>query len=1196
MAHRKPQPSGGATSPAASLSNVASQMLRSLGLDEVDPELVFELQKKEGAGAFGRVFRASYRSDPARLAALKVIPVALEAGQRGEDVESVRREIQFLRECDHPNVVAFYGAYYKDGALWVAMEYCGGGSVGDLRDTMSRRGTFVGTPYWMSPEMIQDSDYDYKSDIWSLGITAIELADQRPPLFDEHPMRVLIQIPRNPPPQLKAPGAWSPLFAQFLRFCLEKDPLERPTALECLDHAFVRAVDHWTRGLEGRSSKKRQPQPQALKHLPALLTLSQQLRHPSLGAVGDDDSEDIVEDIARLDDASDCESDESAASDDSSSSSGSSVEGDSSTSPHGESFQFQFRQPAAAATPPLAAATQPVSVAMISGDELLQLSVSESFELPVAPTNPTPAQPQPQNEGAPAPVAAVATAMKPSRSSSATELKLLPTRSPSPRTRNADRPATGDDANASSSPASERRSAPAPTDRTLDDSKAGGARSKAAPSFVTTTPKNLASVSASWQNPLSDIAAAASHPRVNVLLHSLHLSSSLSSTRLFTQLLQDEEQLRADAEHDTIDSNYATPVGTHGASDVSDSSKRASLRSGAVAAITSPSKPPTAQPRHAWLSLSGAGCATHSISSPFRVAHNVSVTFNSVDARFEGAPASAEWAALHRQFGIPLAEMRCSSDQRGVPALLHMLRRELLKRDGLGTKHIYRVSPERTEVQSVKAAINSGSVDHARVSDPHVYASLIKQWFRELPTSLLAPLALDDLSSVASASGAGGADVDAVLARLPPQTRAVFEWLLEHMLEVVDRSAVNKMTAQSVAVVMAPNLFSCESLSRTLSGSSHAAGRVADFLSALLEWKQAARRGSRRSSSVAGSVNRSLLFPVGSSPAGIPPATSSASPTQTGAVCIGARSVVETSKSPPDALDRATSALSGQSDRSSQRFHVLPDVDTPLNVALGQVIDSVWRELEAQGISSAEAMILGAKRELAACFERYQRTVLERVVSNSKRREERVWAVSALEQLATGTNLQTLVIPDSLARVQHWVAAALSADAFERLLRSERATKDKQERLRLRYPTGEGRTSSSTTALKPQTLDPDAMRDLFRQIAVSSNLVSREAEKDAKSGNQDERQPAEDGDVLRDGATQVAQLIADASKGNQSEVAAHAETIACCGEREPAIGNVLAGLGNASLAAHLEMEESQEQLLAAVESALRIRRLLQRSV
>ncbi|RLN51930.1 hypothetical protein BBJ29_008491 [Phytophthora kernoviae] len=285
------------------LTSAELPILKTLGLEEVDPEEVFELQRKEGAGAFGRVFRACYKQDRNRLAALKVIPVALEAGERGEDIESVRREIEFLRECDHPNVVAFHGAYYKDGALWVAMEHCAGGSVGDvrrvrplsereisiimrgalrglaylhsrrkihrdvkggnillsasgqvkiadfgvsaqLRDTLSRRGTFVGTPYWMSPELIQDSDYDFKADIWSLGITAIELADQKPPLFDEHPMRVLIQIPRNPPPQVVHPEKWSAAFLSFLRFCLRKDPAERPTALECMQHEFIRRDEH----------------------------------------------------------------------------------------------------------------------------------------------------------------------------------------------------------------------------------------------------------------------------------------------------------------------------------------------------------------------------------------------------------------------------------------------------------------------------------------------------------------------------------------------------------------------------------------------------------------------------------------------------------------------------------------------------------------------------------------------------------------------------------------------------------------------------------------------------------------------------------------------------------------------------------------------------------------------------------------
>ncbi|KAF0774849.1 hypothetical protein AaE_001452, partial [Aphanomyces astaci] len=107
------------------------QSLESLGLSVGDPEELFEIHSREGAGAFGQVFRASYRSTR-KEAALKVIQIALKPGQYGEDVDNVRREIEFLRECDHPNVVAFYGAYYKEGALWIAMEYCGGGSVGDI--------------------------------------------------------------------------------------------------------------------------------------------------------------------------------------------------------------------------------------------------------------------------------------------------------------------------------------------------------------------------------------------------------------------------------------------------------------------------------------------------------------------------------------------------------------------------------------------------------------------------------------------------------------------------------------------------------------------------------------------------------------------------------------------------------------------------------------------------------------------------------------------------------------------------------------------------------------------------------------------------------------------------------------------------------------------------------------------------------
>lgn len=96
----------------------------------------------------------------------------------------------------------------------------------------------------MAPEMIQDSEYDYKADVWSLGITAIELADQKPPLFDEHPMRVLLRIPRNPSPEFNNPKDWSTSFCQFLAYLLTKDPQTRPSAEECLQHPFIKNVAH----------------------------------------------------------------------------------------------------------------------------------------------------------------------------------------------------------------------------------------------------------------------------------------------------------------------------------------------------------------------------------------------------------------------------------------------------------------------------------------------------------------------------------------------------------------------------------------------------------------------------------------------------------------------------------------------------------------------------------------------------------------------------------------------------------------------------------------------------------------------------------------------------------------------------------------------------------------------------------------
>ncbi|KAH7818116.1 putative serine/threonine-protein kinase 3 [Monocercomonoides exilis] len=266
-----------------------------MDIPEYNPSL-YEVVDKMGSGSYGSVYKVRVKST-GELAALKTIEM-----EEGESMDDALTEIQVLRDCDSPYVTRYLNCYRQGfDKLYVVMELCEIGSITSLMSKLSlpglpeptiayvimgtlqglrylhgqhkmhrdikggnvlvnkkgevkladfgitamlnatwgRRNTFIGSPYWMAPEMLTADSYDKMVDIWATGITAIELAEGKPPLSQYKWQDAIRKIPSLPPPTLKEPTKWSPEFRDFLTLCLKMNPKERADIPVLLEHPFI---------------------------------------------------------------------------------------------------------------------------------------------------------------------------------------------------------------------------------------------------------------------------------------------------------------------------------------------------------------------------------------------------------------------------------------------------------------------------------------------------------------------------------------------------------------------------------------------------------------------------------------------------------------------------------------------------------------------------------------------------------------------------------------------------------------------------------------------------------------------------------------------------------------------------------------------------------------------------------------------
>ncbi|KAL3660893.1 hypothetical protein V7S43_013910 [Phytophthora oleae] len=219
------------------------------------------------------------------------------------------------------------------------------------------------------------------------------------------------------------------------------------------------------------------------------------------------------------------------------------------------------------------------------------------------------------------------------------------------------------------------------------------------------------------------------------------------------------------------------------------------------------------------------------ISCPYKTRAEIHVTYDAEHARYEGLPE--EWRTLNLQFGLPLEQVpkrEVEGYEAKVPAVLEMMKTCLLSHNGARTEGVFRLAPDQKEYNEVKAAINDGSFEDC--SDVHIMASLIKVWYRELPVSLFDMLPEQQIALTCELVDPDPKVVLQSLRTLPPLHQTAVLWLLDLLNEVVKHEHKNKMTAKSMAIVIAPNLLTLKTTDAAVVVTTYR--QVADFVQLLL--------------------------------------------------------------------------------------------------------------------------------------------------------------------------------------------------------------------------------------------------------------------------------------------------------------------------------------------------------------------------